>query len=341
MLHTRLCTLLGIDAPIFCAPMGPDLTGPALTAAVSRAGGLGLMQAQLHPLPLLREQIRQVKAETDRPFGVNFILRFPSEAGIDVCLDEGVPVISLYQGDPAPFVRRIHEAGARLIYQASSVGEARRAAEAGADVIIAQGTEAGGHVYGDVSTLALVPRVVDAVAPTPVAAAGGIADARGLVAVLALGAEGAVLGTRFLATPEAFAHPLYKQRLLGAREQDTVRTTLFGHGWPHAPHRVLRTAFVERWLSDEARGSEERPDEPVIGQVKIGGQTMPLHRFMGFPPNADATGEIESMDLLAGQGVGLIEQIKPAATIVHELVEGARRIIAERLNDTLGWATPA
>ncbi|HKB36582.1 MAG TPA: nitronate monooxygenase, partial [Gemmataceae bacterium] len=212
-----------------------------------------------------------------------------------------------------------------------SVADARRADAAGVDVIIAQGVEAGGHVTGEVSTLALVPRVVDAVAPRPVAAAGGIADARGVVAALALGAQAAVLGTRFLASTESRAHPHYKQKVLEASEQDTVRTTLFGHGWPDAPHRTLRTAFVRQWLGQEARGQESRPDEPVVGQTVIGGQPIPVLRFMGFPPNGDASGDIESMDLLAGQGVGLVRAVKPAGQIVHELVEVAKQIIAQRL----------
>jgi NAD(P)H-dependent flavin oxidoreductase YrpB (nitropropane dioxygenase family) len=179
--------------------------------------------------------------------------------------------------------------------------------------------------------LALVPRVVDAVAPRPVIAAGGIADARGVVAVLALGAQAAVLGTRFLASAESRAHRHYKQRLLEADEGSTVRTILFGHGWPNSPHRVLRTAFVEQWLGQEARGQESRPDEPAVGRTVIGGRAIPVLRFMGFPPNREASGDIDSMDLLAGQGVGLIREIKPAGQIVHELVEGARQIIAQRL----------
>ena len=187
---------------------------------------------------------------------------------------------------------------------------------------------------GEVTTMALVPRVVDTVAPTPVVAAGGIADARGLVAALALGAEGVVLGTRFLATPEAHTHPLYKHELVTATEADIVRTTLFGHGWPDAPHRTLRTPFVEAWLGQEARGNASRPDEPVVGQTRIAGQTIPVLRFMGFPPNATATGDIESMDLLVGQSVGLVREITPAATIVRDFVEGARQLIEQ-------WLTPA
>jgi nitronate monooxygenase len=219
----------------------------------------------------------------------------------------------------------------KVFHQVGSVPEAQRAAAAGVDVIVAQGVEAGGHVAGEVSTLALVPRVVDAVAPRPVVAAGGIADARGVVAVLALGAQAAVLGTRFLASAESRAHPHYKQRVLAADEGDTVRTILFGHGWPNAPHRTLRTAFVQQWYGQEGRGQESRPDEPVVGQTVIGGQPMPVLRFRGFPPNSDASGDIDSMDLLAGQGVGLVREVKPAGQIVRELVEEAGQIISQRL----------
>ena len=184
---------------------------------------------------------------------------------------------------------------------------------------------------GEVSTLALIPRVVDAVAPRPVVAAGGISDARGVVAALALGAQAAMLGTRFLASAESRAHPLYKQRLLEANEGGTLRTVLFGYGWPNAPHRTLRTAFVEQWIGKEARGQESRPDEPEVGRTIIAGRAMPVLRFMGFPPNREATGDIDSMDFLAGQAVGLVRQIKPAGQIVHELVEEARQIISRRL----------
>jgi NAD(P)H-dependent flavin oxidoreductase YrpB (nitropropane dioxygenase family) len=328
---TNLCRLLGIEHPIIAAPMGPDLTGPGLVAAVSNAGGLGILQAQLCPPQLFRQEIRRVRALTDKPFGVNLILHFPVEDQVVVCLEERVPVLSFLWGDPTPYVGRAHAAGVKVFHQVGSVVEAERAAAAGVDVIVAQGVEAGGHVAGEVSTLALVPRVVDAVAPRPVVAAGGIADARGVVAVLALGAQAAALGTRFLASSESRAHPHYKQRLLEAGEGGTVRTILFGHGWPNAPHRTLRTAFVEQWLGREARGQESRLDEQAVGQTVIGGQAMPVLRFVSMPPNCEASGDIDSMALLAGQGVGLIREIKPAGQIMHELVEEARQIISQRL----------
>ena len=330
-MKTDLCHMLGIEHPIVAAPMGPDLSGPELVAAVSNAGGFGILQAQFCSPARFREEIRLVRALTAKPFGVNLLLQFPIEDQVAVCLEERVPVLSLFWGDPTPYVARAHAAGVKVFHQVGSVAEARRAAAAGVDVIVAQGVEAGGHVAGEVSTLALVPRVVDAVAPRPVVAAGGIADARGVVAVLGLGAQAAVLGTRFLASTESRAHPHYKQRLLAADEGDTVRTILFGHGWPNAPHRTLRTAFVGQWLGQEERGQESRPDELMVGQTVIGGQTMPVLRFMGVPPNVDATGDIDSMDLLMGQGVGLVREIKPAGQIVRELVEEARQIISQRL----------
>jgi NAD(P)H-dependent flavin oxidoreductase YrpB (nitropropane dioxygenase family) len=246
---------------------------------------------------------------------------------VAICVAERVPIVSFFWGDPTPYVDRVHAGGGKVFHQVGSVADAQRAAKANVDVIIAQGVEAGGHIAGEVSTLALVPRVVDAVAPHIVAAAGGIADGRGVVAALALGAQAAVLGTRFLASTESRAHPDYKKKLLAANENDTVRTTLFGFGWPNASHRTLRTPFVEQWLGREARGQESRADEPVIGHTVIAWQHMPLRRFMGFPPNIDATGDIESMDLLAGQGVGLVREIKPVAEIVRELVDEVRVII--------------
>jgi NAD(P)H-dependent flavin oxidoreductase YrpB (nitropropane dioxygenase family) len=330
-MKTTLCHMLGIEYPIIAAPMGPDLTGPELVAAVSNAGGLGILQAQFCTPQLFREEIHRIRALTDKPFGVNLLLHFPIDDQVVVCLEERVPILSLFWGDPTPYVKRAHAAGVKVFHQVGSVSDAKRAAAVGVDVIIAQGVEAGGHVAGEVSTLALVPRIVDAVSPRPVAAAGGIADGRGVVAVLALGAQAAVLGTRFLASSESRAHPHYKRMVLDASERDTVRTILFGYGWPNAPHRTLRTAFVRQWLGREGRGQESRPDEPVVGRTVIGGQPMPVLRFMGFPPNFDAKGDIDSMDLLAGQSVGLIHEVKPAGQIVGELVTEARQIISQRL----------
>lgn len=341
MLRTPLCDRLGIEVPIIAAPMGPGLSGVELAAAVSNAGGLGIVSFGGYPAPLLRGLIGRLRDSTDKPFGVNVILDpalalpFDRDELVLTCIEERVPILSLFWGDPAPYVERAHAAGVKVVHQVGSVEAARAAARAGVDAIIAQGAEAGGHVAGAVSSMVLVPRVVDAVAPTPVVAAGGIADARGVVAALALGADGVALGTRFLATPEAGAHPTYKQRILGATEEDTVRTMLYGGGWPGASHRVLRTPFVAEWLPHESRGQEQRPDEPIVGTARLGGQTVPLPRFGGIPPDVFAEGDLDAMCLLAGESVGLVDEMKPAAEIVHDLVEGARRIVEGRLDRSL------
>lgn len=335
MLRTRLCDLLGIEVPIIAAPMAPEITGLELAAAVSNAGGLGIISFGGYPPQALKERIRKLRTLTSRPFGVNILLDgprlpLPESAWVDACIEERVPVLSFFWGDPSPYVEKAHRAGIKVCDQVGSVSAAKRAQRAGVDFIIAQGVEAGGHIAGTVSTMVLVPRVVDSVRPTPVVAAGGIADGRGLAAALALGAEGVVLGTRLLATTECNAHEIYKQKVLAANEEDTVRTTLFGHGWPNAPHRTLRTPFVEQWLADEKRGSENRSDEPVIGQVTLGGMRVPLQRFATIPPGRDAEGDIESMSLLAGQSAGLVHEIKPAAEVIREMVEQAREIFAEK-----------
>lgn len=326
MLHTPLCDRLGIDLPIVCAPMG-FVTGPELAAAVSNAGGLGILSFNRNPPEMLRQEIRRLRGMTSRPFGVNLLLPAGVDAHVAVCLEERVPLLSLFWGDPAPFVEAAHRAGVQVIHQVGSVAEAKQAADSGVDIVIAQGVEAGGHTRGEVSTLSLVPRVVDAIAPAPVVAAGGIADGRGLAAALVLGAQAVSIGTRFLATTESTAHPLYKQKIVEAREGDTVRSTIFGYTWPNAPHRTLRTAFVEQWLGDQQRGNEARPDEPAVGETRIGGERVAVKRFMGFTPSVETTGDIESMPLYAGQGVGLIDEIKPAAEVVRELAKGARRAL--------------
>lgn len=329
MLRTRFCERFGIKAPIMVAPMGPDLTGPELVAAVCNAGGFGVLQAQLCPPEVLRERIRHLRTLTTGPFGVNFLLPFPHRAGIQACIDERVAALSFFWGDPWEFIPAAHAAGIAVLHQVGSVDAAVRALQAGVDMIIAQGVEAGGHVAGQVSTMVLLPRVVDAVAPALVLAAGGIADARGLAAALCLGADGVVMGTRFLATPEANAHSAYKARLAAATEEDTVHTILFGYGWPNAPHRTLRTPFVSDWVNRENDTQASPPDELVVGRTVIAGAEMPIRRFACMPPNVDATGDIESMALLAGQSVGLVTEIRSAADIVHDTVTGAELLISK------------
>lgn len=331
-MRTPLCEKLGIDHPVIQAPIG-GAAGPALAAAVSGAGGLGTLGLTNRGAEDARRFIAEVRRRTDRPFAANVVLAFDAAAEIDAMLAERVPVVSLFWGDPAPLAPRIHGAGALLMMTVGSVDEAKRAAEAGADIIVAQGWEAGGHVRGTLSTLALVPAVVDAVAPLPVAAAGGIADGRGLAAVLALGAQAGFIGTRFLAATEADAHKDYRARVLAAEGADTVYSTLYDGGWPDAPGRVLRTPTVAAWEAAGRPGPGARPGEgDVVAEAPYGA----VGRYLAMTARGDITGDIAALPLWAGQGVGLVRREEPAATIVAGIVAEARATLAALASEPPG-----
>jgi NAD(P)H-dependent flavin oxidoreductase YrpB (nitropropane dioxygenase family) len=240
--------------------MGGAVT-PTLAAAVSNAGGLGMLPLTWTPADEIAKSVAEVRRRTERPFGVNLGLAWDQQARLAAVLETGVSIVSFFSGDASRVLGVAHVAGAIVFVTVGTAEEGRVAAAAGADVVVAQGWEAGGHVSGTVSTLALVPRVIDAVAPVPVVAAGGIADGRGLAAVLALGAAGAWVGTRFLAASEADIHPDYRRRILAAGESDTFYGTLFDRGWPAAPHRTLRNSTVEAWERAGRPASGSRPGD--------------------------------------------------------------------------------
>ncbi len=318
--------VLGIKIPIIQAPIGLGAGAP-LAAAVSNAGGLGTLSISGRNEEDCRRVIRETRKLTSKPFAANFILDYPHEALIDICLEERVPAISLFWGDPAPLVAKIHEAGSSVLMQVGSVEEARRAANAGVDIIAAQGFEAGGHVRGDFATMALTPSVVDAVAPVPVVAAGGICDGRGLAAAFALGAAGAWIGTRFLFSEEASLHPDYVDRLLSASGSDTVYTKLFDVGWPNVPHRVLRNSTFTEWEIAGRPSAGQRPGEgDILATNSDGGEIV---RYESNTVSADFKGEIEALSLWAGQCVGLADRQQPAADIVHEIIEEARAVMQQ------------
>ncbi|MGZ8794664.1 MAG: NAD(P)H-dependent flavin oxidoreductase [Gaiellaceae bacterium] len=323
-MRTALTELLGIEAPIVLAPMGGAVM-PELAAAVSNAGGLGLLPLSFSTPDEIKNSVAEMTALTDRPFGVNLIREWDQRDRLAAALDAGAPAISLFWGDAAELVPEAHGAGAVVFVSVGSVAEAAQAAAAGADVVVAQGWEAGGHVRGTVTTLALVPRVVDVVEPVPVIAAGGIADGRGLAAVLALGAAGAWIGTRFLAARESSIHDEYRQRVLEAVEEDTYYGNLFDGGWPGAPHRTLRNSTVEAWEGAGRPAPGDRPGED--DDIAARGDGSPVKRYASVTPHAGMTGEIEALPNWAGQGVGLVTRVQPAAEIVQELVADAERII--------------
>jgi NAD(P)H-dependent flavin oxidoreductase YrpB (nitropropane dioxygenase family) len=316
---------LGIEIPIIQAPMG-GAVGPALAAAVSNAGGLGTLALWGADIEALRRQVRETRALTSKPFAVNLNLEFPQEERLDACLQEGVPIISFFWREPSALVARAKEAGAIVLHTVSTAKEARHAVECGVDVIVAQGWEAGGHVRGMVATMPLIPAVVDAVGSVPVVAAGGIADGRGLAAALALGASGAWIGTRFLASKEVAIHLHYRERLLGATEDDTVYLDeLFDIGWPKAPHRVLRNSTVAAWEAAGRPATGKRPGEgEVVANSKSRG---PIVRYRSYTPAADADGDIDALSLWAGQSVGVVHKIQPAAELVREIDSEARSIL--------------
>ena len=322
---TAGCKRLGIEVPIIQAPMG-GAVGPAIAAAVSNAGGLGTLALWGADIQRLRQLVRETRALTAKPFAVNLNLEFPQEERLDACLQEGVPVISFFWGDPSGLVTRAKSAGATVLHTVGTAEEARRVVASGVDVVVAQGWEAGGHVRGKVATMPLIPAVVDAVGPVPVFAAGGIADGRGLAAALALGASGAWIGTRFLASNEVTIHPRYRERILQATEDDTVYLEeLFDIDWPKAPHRVLRNSTVDAWEAAGRPATGERPGEgEVVANSKSRG---PIVRYRSYTPAADAEGDIDALSLWAGQSVALVHKQQPAAEIVREIVGEAEAIL--------------
>ncbi|XP_061365454.1 uncharacterized protein LOC133308771 isoform X2 [Gastrolobium bilobum] len=324
--------ILGFEYGIVQAPLGPDISGPHLVAAVANAGALGLLRAPDWSPDYLRELIKKTRALTDKPFGVGVVLAFPFEENLKVILDEKVAVLQVYWGNcTRELVIKAHSAGVKVVPQVGNVEGAKQAIDAGVDGIIVQGREAGGHVIGQDGLISLVPRVVDLVGDReiPVIAAGGIVDARGYVAALALGAQGVCLGTRFLATEESYAHPTYKRKIVELDE--TEYTDVFGRArWPGAPQRVLQTPFYKDWRS--LPGHENEANQPVIGHAIINGMEKEIRRFAGTVPNMTTTGDLESMVMYAGQGVGLIKEILSAGEVVKRHVEGAQLIMHQNFN---------
>lgn len=318
-MQTRATELLGVEHPVVLGGMGTG-TNPELVVAVCNAGGLGVQGCAGRSAADIAHLAATIRAGTDRPFGMNLLLFLASEAAIDAVLAARPDVFSTAwptaDQDLGALFARAHAAGCRVVmHMASTVDEARRGAAAGADIVVAQGTEGGGHV-GLMGTMVLVPLVVRAVAPTPVLAAGGIADGAGLAAALMLGAEGVLLGTRFLATPEAPLPDSYKQAICRSDGHDTLLTELpdviNGQVWPGAFARVLRTPFIQEWLGRE-------------GEVRAR-----LRELQRRVQRARELGNVDQGALLIGQDAGLITSIEPAGEIVERLVREAESLLARR-----------
>ncbi|MEA4900156.1 enoyl-[acyl-carrier-protein] reductase FabK [Desulfitobacterium sp.] len=304
MIKSRICDLLNIEYPIFQGGMAWVATGE-LAAAVSEAGGLGIIGSGNAPADWVKAEILKVKSRTSKPFGINVMLMSPFvEEVMQVILEERVPVITTGAGNPGKYVSVLKEAGTKIIPVVASVALAKRLEKAGVDALIAEGMESGGHV-GETSTLPLVPQVVNAVT-IPVIAAGGIFDGRGLLAALSLGAEGVQMGTRFMSAEECTIPLTVKEAILKAKDRDTVVT---GRSTGH-PVRCLNNHFTRELTELEKVGT------PIAELEKLGAGRLRM---------AMVEGDVQNGSVMSGQVAGAVMRIEPAAAIVHDVIDGAER----------------
>jgi enoyl-[acyl-carrier protein] reductase II len=320
-LHTQVCELLGIEFPVIQAGMGLCTTAE-LVAAVSNAGGLGSLGAGMWSPEDLRKQLAWTHELTQRPFAVNYGVPMLNEEAFALTLAAKPSLISFALSEPGDFVKRAHDAGSLVMHQVTTVQQARQAAERSVDVIVAQGSEAGAF-GGTVAGLPLIPQVVDAVSPIPVVAAGGIADGRGLAAALVLGAQGINIGTRFLASTEAPISTGWKQAILAAESEDAIQVEVWNDflasvsGAYGTVPRALSSPFIEAWRHrrDDAKREAERLRGEVMAAIRQGrlGDLLPC----------------------AGQTVGMIREILPAAEIVRRIVVEAEEAL-KRATSLLG-----
>lgn len=334
MLKTRICELFGIEYPIISAGMG-GVALAELAAAVSEAGGLGTLGLAAFGPEGIHNEISAARARTRKPLAANLLVPFLRPGIVEALAEAPLQAVTFFWGDPRDHldsIQMLHTAAIKVIWQCGSADEARAAKDAGVDVVMAQGLEAGGHVRGTVTTLALIPEVRDAIGDMPMVATGGIADGRGLAAALALGADGAALGTRFLASNEAAAHAQYKDRIVRAHAEETLYTTLYDIGWPDAPHRVLRTETVDEWERAGRPASGNRPGEGVtVARSRRADAEIPLVTYSVMPPTDYIDGNIDALAFYAGQSCSLVRDILPAAEIVHRIAAEAQEVIVKRL----------
>ena len=308
-----ICKLLNIKYPIFQGGMAWIGTAE-LASAVSNAGGLGIIGAGHMPPDLLRAEIQKAKKWTDKPFGVNIMLMSPFVKEVmEVVIDERVAVVTTGAGNPAEYLPALKEVGTKVIHVVASVALAKRLVRSGVDAVIAEGTESGGHV-GEITTMALIPQVVDAV-DVPVIGAGGIGDSRGIMAAFALGASAVQMGSRFVVSEECIAHPNYKNLVLKAKDRSTVVT---GRSTGH-PVRVLANKMTREYAEMESHNASVEELE------KFGAGRLNL---------ATHKGDVENGSVMIGQISGMFHEIKPVATIIEELVGGIPAV-GERVHNTL------
>ncbi len=318
-LTTQFTEMLGCTAPIMQAPMG-TVSSPDLVVAVAEAGGVGSFTALGMPAKVVAEVAAMLQSRTDGVIAANFLTADVDRDALDAAA-RTLKLVDFFWSEPDPaLVEFVHQRGAKASWQVGSFDDAIAAERAGCDIVAVQGVEAGGHVRGADPLLPLLSRVLDVVA-VPVLAAGGIADARSFAAVLAAGAAGARVGSRFIATAESGAHPRYKDAVVAATFGSTEITDQF------AVCPLCATLPRVRVLSDCVR-AVERVNTAVVGTIELGGHTIELAKGHGLPPAATAAGDIDAMAMYAGESVALIHDLRPAAAVVDELVNGASALLA-------------
>jgi NAD(P)H-dependent flavin oxidoreductase YrpB (nitropropane dioxygenase family) len=315
MLETSFTRLVGCSVPIQQAGMGGAAT-PELAAAVAHAGGLGMVSLVMVPAGVVETTVARLAEHATGPVGINFLMPFLDVAAVEAAAPH-CRVVEFFYGEPeAGLVERVHEAGALAAWQVGWADEGRKAAEAGCDFLVAQGTEAGGHIRGTVGWLTSLDELLGVV-EVPVLAAGGIGSPRATAAALAAGAAGVRVGTRFVATLESDAHPAYVDALLQASGTDTVITTAFSGMWPGAPHRVLRSCVA----------AMEKFDGEVVGEIEMGATTLPIPKGSATVPTRGTTAAVPAMALYAGESVGKVVRRQSAGDVVRELADGAERLL--------------
>ena len=318
-----------VEIPVLNAGMGVAMAGPELVAALSEAGGLGVLGTGGLTAPEIEAHILRTRQLTGRPFGANLIIPLFSQGDeVDTVLRLQVPLLVLFWGDPAPYVADAKKAGVCLVAQCGSVDEAVRAAEAGVDAVILQGVEAGGHVKATRPLAENLAGAAKELGSIPILGAGGVATGSDIANALSLGACGVSMGTRFATTTEFQVLELYKQRLVEAKAADTVLTGLFDVMWPDAPHRVLRNRPYRAWEDAGRPPFGERPGEGErVGTIKRDRYLIELTKYTMYPPTLGFEGDFEELPLYGGESCERIDSILPVA------------VLAQRLKDELRDAT--
>ncbi len=328
-LRTPVCDLLGCEVPVVQAGMG-GVARSDLVSAVANAGGYGILGMVRESPELIRQEIAAVRQRTNRSFGVNLIPHGTDavllEDELNACFEAQVHALCFFWTVRPDLIRRAKAAGCRVLYQVGTVADAKAAEQAGADVVIAQGVEAGGHVHGSVSSLVLLPQIARALS-IPVLGSGGFASGAGLLAALALGGEGIHCGTAFLATDESFAHDYHKRRIVEASSEDTVHSDVFAINWPpRSPVRTLANSVTNAYRDDLWGHAPDDFPREIIGYE----EQRPIHRFSTDSPLRNMTGDFEAMAPFAGQACGLIDDVCPAADRLRRIVAEAESILARR-----------